>query len=233
MIGNDWDNVLKNIYDGEYFRPLLLKVQNEYKNKVIFPPKHEVYNAFWLTPFANVKVVIVGQDPYHGVGEAHGLSFSVRDGVKLPPSLKNIYKELYDDLGVPIRTSGDLSSWAKQGVLMLNSTLTVEKDNANSHSNIGWQQFTDDVIRLIDNNKRDVVFILWGNYARSKKALIKNNFIIESAHPSPFSAYNGFFGSKPFSKCNNYLKSKGLEEIKWWIVELFTFLKNILTNICL
>lgn len=215
MIGNDWDNVLKNIYDGEYFRPLLLKVQNEYKNKVIFPPKHEVFNAFRLTPFANVKVVIVGQDPYHGVGEAHGLSFSVRDGVKLPPSLKNIYKELYDDLGVPIRNSGDLSSWAKQGVLMLNSTLTVEKDNANSHSNIGWQQFTDDVIRLIDNNKRDVVFILWGNYARSKKALIKNNFIIESAHPSPFSAYNGFFGSKPFSKCNNYLKSKGLKEIKW------------------
>ena len=215
MIGNDWDNVLKNIYDGEYFRPLLLKVQNEYKNKVIFPPKHEVFNAFRLTPFANVKVVIVGQDPYHGEGEAHGLSFSVRDGVKLPPSLKNIYKELYDDLGVPIRTSGDLSSWAKQGVLMLNSTLTVEKDKANSHSNIGWQQFTDDVIRLIDNNKRDVVFILWGNYARSKKALIKNNFIIESAHPSPFSAYNGFFGSKPFSKCNNYLKSKGLEEIKW------------------
>ena len=215
MIGNDWDNVLKNIYDGEYFRPLLLKVQNEYNNKVIFPPKHEVFNAFRLTPFANVKVVIVGQDPYHGVGEAHGLSFSVRDGVKLPPSLKNIYKELYDDLGVPIKNSGDLSSWAKQGVLMLNSTLTVEKDNANSHSSIGWQQFTDDVIRLIDNNKRDVVFILWGNYARSKKALIKNNFIIESAHPSPFSAYNGFFGSKPFSKCNNYLKSKGLKEIKW------------------
>ena len=215
MIGNDWDKVLKNIYDGEYFKLLLLRVQNEYKNKVIFPPKHEVFNAFRLTPFANVKVVIVGQDPYHGVGEANGLSFSVKDGVKLPPSLKNIYKELYDDLGVPIRTSGDLSSWARQGVLMLNSTLTVEKDNANSHSNIGWQQFTDDVIRLIDNNKRDVVFILWGNYARSKKALIKNNYIIESAHPSPFSAYNGFFGSKPFSKCNNYLKSKGLEEIKW------------------
>mgnify|MGYP004538262631 FL=1 len=215
MIGNDWDIVLKNIYDGEYFRPLLLRIQNEYKNKIIFPPKHEVFNAFKLTPFANVKVVIVGQDPYHGVGEAHGLSFSVRDGIKLPPSLKNIYKELYDDLGVPIRTSGDLSSWAKQGVLLLNSTLTVEKDNANSHSNIGWQQFTDDVIRLIDNNKNDVVFILWGNYARSKKRFIKNNFIIESAHPSPLSAYNGFFGSKPFSKCNNYLKSKGLEEIKW------------------
>lgn len=215
MIGNDWDIVLKNIYDGEYFGPLLLRVQNEYNNKIIFPPKNEIFNAFKLTPFANVKVVIMGQDPYHGVGEAHGLSFSVRDEVKLPPSLKNIYKELYDDLGVPIKTSGDLSSWAKQGVLMLNSTLTVEKDNANSHRNIGWQQFTDDVIRLIDKNKKDVVFILWGNYARSKKTIIKNNYIIESAHPSPFSAYNGFFGSKPFSKCNNYLKSKGLKEIEW------------------
>lgn len=215
MVGNDWDNELKIIWDSPNFHKFWDIIMHEYATKDIFPAKENIFNALKLTPYSKVKVVIVGQDPYHGVGEAHGLSFSVRDGVKLPPSLKNIYKELYDDLGVPIRTSGDLSSWAKQGVLMLNSTLTVEKDNANSHSNIGWQQFTDDVIRLIDNNKRDVVFILWGNYARSKKALIKNNFIIESAHPSPFSAYNGFFGSKPFSKCNNYLKSKGLEEIKW------------------
>ena len=174
-----------------------------------------MFNALRLTPFKNVKVVIVGQDPYHGEGEAHGLSFSVRDGVRIPPSLKNIYKELYDDLGVPIRNTGDLTCWAKQGVLLLNSTLTVVKDTPNSHSNIGWQQFTDDVISLIDENKRDVVFILWGSYARSKKALIKNNYIIESAHPSPFSARNGFFGSKPFSRTNEYLKSKGLEEIKW------------------
>ena len=215
MIGNDWDNILKDIYNEEYFKELMLKVNDEYSNKIIYPPKNEVFNAFKLTPFTSVKVVIVGQDPYHGEGEAHGLSFSVRDGIKLPPSLRNIYKELNDDLGVPIKTSGDLSSWAKQGVLMLNSSLTVEKDNANSHSKIGWQQFTDDIIKLIDNKKKDVVFILWGNYARSKKKLIKNNYIIESAHPSPFSAYNGFFGSKPFSKCNNYLKSKGLKEIDW------------------
>lgn len=215
MIGNDWDDILKDIYNEEYFKKLMLKVNSEYENKVIYPPKKEIFNAFKLTPFKDVLVVIVGQDPYHGEGEAHGLSFSVRDGIKLPPSLKNIYKELNNDLGVPIKTSGDLSSWAKQGVLMLNSSLTVEKDNANSHSKIGWQQFTDDVIRIIDNNKRNVVFILWGNYARSKKKLIKNNYIIESAHPSPFSAYNGFFGSKPFSKCNNYLKSNGLKEIEW------------------
>lgn len=215
MIGNDWDNILKDIYNEEYFKELMLKVNDEYSNKIIYPPKNEVFNAFKLTPFTSVKVVIVGQDPYHGEGEAHGLSFSVRYGIKLPPSLKNIYKELNDDLGVPIKTSGDLSSWARQGVLMLNSSLTVEKDNANSHSKIGWQQFTDDIIKLIDNKKKDVVFILWGNYARSKKELIKNNYIIESAHPSPFSAYNGFFGSKPFSKCNNYLKSKGLKEIDW------------------
>lgn len=215
MIGNDWDDILKDLYNEEYFKKLMLKVNSEYENKVIYPPKNEMFNAFKLTPFKDVLVVIVGQDPYHGEGEAHGLSFSVRDGIKLPPSLKNIYKELNNDLGVPIKTSGDLSSWAKQGVLMLNSSLTVEKDNANSHSKIGWQQFTDDVIRIIDNNKTNVVFILWGNYARNKKELIKNNYIIESAHPSPFSAYNGFFGSKPFSKCNNYLKSKDLKEINW------------------
>ena len=209
MIGNDWDNVLTPIYNGDYFEPLLKSVHT------VYPNKKEVFNALRLTPFKDVKVVIVGQDPYHGEGEAHGLSFSVRDGVRIPPSLKNIYKELYDDLGVPIRNTGDLTCWAKQGVLLLNSTLTVVKDTPNSHSNIGWQQFTDDVISLIDENKRDVVFILWGNYARSKKALIKNNYIIESAHPSPFSARNGFFGSKPFSRTNEYLKSKGLEEIKW------------------
>lgn len=215
MIGNDWDEILSSIYKGEYFEKLLKHVQEEYNIHTVYPSKKEVFNAFRLTPFKNIKVVIVGQDPYHGEGEAHGLSFSVRDGIKLPPSLKNIYKELYDDLGVPIRENGDLTSWAKQGVLLLNSTLTVVKDTPNSHSNIGWQKFTDDVISLIDKEKRNVVFILWGNYARSKKVLIKNNYIIESAHPSPFSARNGFFGSKPFSKTNNYLKEKEIEEIKW------------------
>lgn len=215
MIGNDWDEILSSIYHGEYFEDLLKHVQNEYNIHTVYPDKKEVFNAFRLTTFANLKVVIVGQDPYHGDGEAHGLSFSVRDGVKLPPSLKNIYKELNDDLGIPIKTTGDLSNWAKQGVLLLNSTLTVIKDTPNSHSNIGWQQFTDDVISLIDDKKRNVVFILWGNYARSKKSLIKNNYIIESAHPSPFSARNGFFGSKPFSKTNKYLKENEVEEIKW------------------
>ena len=215
MIGNDWDIYLEEEYNKDYFKKLIDFVNKEYKEKTIYPPKNEMFNALRHTPYKDVKVVILGQDPYHGEGEAHGLSFSVRDGVRIPPSLKNIYKELYDDLGVPIRNTGDLTCWAKQGVLLLNSTLTVVKDTPNSHSNIGWQQFTDDVISLIDENKRDVVFILWGNYARSKKALIKNNYIIESAHPSPFSARNGFFGSKPFSRTNAYLKSKGLEEIKW------------------
>ena len=215
MVNNKWDLILDEEYHQDYFKKIVAFINKIYKEKDIFPPKPNILRALSLTDYDDVKVVILGQDPYHGVGEANGLSFSVNKGVRIPPSLRNIYKELYDDLGITPPNHGDLTSWAKEGVLLLNSVLTVEKDKANSHSNIGWQQFTDDVIRLIDNNKRDVVFILWGNYARSKKALIKNNFIIESAHPSPFSAYNGFFGSKPFSKCNNYLKSKGLEEIKW------------------
>lgn len=216
MIGNDWDNVLKNIYDGEYFRPLLLKVQNEYKNKVIFPPKHEIFNAFRLTPFANVKVVIVGQDPYHGVGEAHGLSFSVLCK-KLPPSLQNIYKEMFEDLGIIPSTSGNLTCWANEGVLLLNSVLTVQKDSPASHKNLGWQYFTDEIIRRIEQKDEVVVYILWGNFARGKKELITNpkHFVIESAHPSPFSARNGFFGSKPFSKCNKILKDNGIEPINW------------------
>ena len=203
MIGNDWDTMLAPIYKGDYFEDLLRRVQHEYSIHTVYPGKKEVFNALKLTPFKDIKVVIVGQDPYHGEGEAHGLSFSVRDGVKLPPSLKNIYKDKFNGFITP------------EQILLLNSTLTVVKDTPNSHSNIGWQQFTDDVISLIDKNRNDVVFILWGNYARSKKALIKNNYIIESAHPSPFSARNGFFGSKPFSKTNAYLKSKGVEEIKW------------------
>lgn len=215
MIGNDWDQELSVIWNSPNFNKFYKGVLNLYDKETIYPPREDIFNALKLTPYKDVKVVIVGQDPYHGEGEAMGLSFSVHKDIKIPPSLKNIYKELYDDLGVPIRTTGDLSHWAEQGVLLLNSTLTVVKDTPNSHSNIGWQQFTDDVISLIDKNRNDVVFILWGNYARSKKALIKNNYIIESAHPSPFSARNGFFGSKPFSKTNAYLKSKGLEEIKW------------------
>lgn len=216
MIGNDWDDVLSDIYNKDYFKILIDKVNKEYEDKIIYPSKDDLFNAFKLTSFNDVKVVIVGQDPYHGEGEAHGLSFSVRDGIKIPPSLKNIYKELYDDLGVPIRDSGNLDGWARQGVLLLNSTLTVEKDKPNSHSKIGWQEFTDEVIKVIDKNKSNVVFLLWGNYARSKKKLIKNNYIIESSHPSPFSARNGFFGSKPFSRTNEYLMKMGIKEINWW-----------------
>ena len=219
MIGNDWDNVLKNIYDGEYFRPLLLKVQNEYKNKVIFPPKHEVFNAFRLTPFANVKVVIVGQDPYHGVGEANGLAFSVNDGIKLPPSLQNIYKELNSDLNIPISTKGDLTCWAKEGVLLLNTVLTVEKDRPASHKNLGWENFTDAIIKKINEKDTPVVFILWGNFAKSKKNLITNpkHLIIESSHPSPFSCNYGFFGSRPFSRTNKFLRENNIKEIDFTV----------------
>lgn len=215
MIGNDWDNILEDVYNKEYFKTLINKINKEYEDKIIYPKKENIFNAFKLTTFKNTKVIIIGQDPYHGEGEAHGLSFSVQDGIKIPPSLKNIYKELNEDLGIPIRNSGNLESWAKQGVLLLNSTLTVEKDKPNSHNKIGWQQFTNDVIKIIDNNKTNVVFILWGNYAKSKKELIKNNYVIESPHPSPFSARTGFFGSKPFSKTNKYLIEKGLKEIEW------------------
>ena len=170
-----------------------------------------------MTSFENVKVVIMGQDPYHGEGEAHGLSFSVQDNVKIPPSLQNIYKELYSDLGIPPKNTGNLTGWAKEGVLLLNSTLTVEKDKANSHQGVGWQYFTDYVIKVLNLSEKPIVFILWGNFARSKKVLITNpkHLILESPHPSPFSAYNGFFGSKPFSKTNDFLIKNNIKPIDW------------------
>lgn len=219
MIGNSWDEVLKVIWESNGFRKFMDMVNHEYEINTVFPPKNLIFNALKLTPYENVKVVIVGQDPYHGDGEAHGLSFSVRKGVKLPPSLKNIYKEMYDDLGISGADTGDLSCWAKEGVLLLNSTLTVLKDSPNSHSKIGWDRFTDYVIKVLNEKNDPVVFILWGNFARGKKSLItnKNHLIIESPHPSPFSARNGFFGSKPFSKCNDFLASKGIEPVDWQI----------------
>ena len=215
-IGNDWDIVLKDIFESEDFRNLIIKVNERYKNKTCFPMKKEVFNAIKLTPYKNVKVVIVGQDPYHGVGEAHGLSFSVLCK-KLPPSLQNIYKELYDDLGIKPSTSGNLTCWAREGVLLLNSVLTVEMDKPASHKDLGWQDFTDEIIRRLEKKDDCIVYILWGNFARSKKDLITNpnHYVIESAHPSPFSARYGFFGSKPFSRCNQYLKENGLKEIDW------------------
>ena len=217
MIGNKWDDALKVIWNSEGFHKFYNMIMELYNKKTIFPAKDNIFNALKMTDFNNVKVVIVGQDPYHGEGEAHGLSFSVQKGVKLPPSLKNIYKELNDDLGIPPKEYGDLSGWARQGVLLLNSVLTVEKDKASSHKDLGWELFTDYVIKVLNQKEEPIVFILWGNFARSKKSLITNpkHLIIESAHPSPFSAYNGFFGSKPFSKTNNFLIKNKKEPIDW------------------
>ncbi len=219
MIGNDWDDVLKEEFDQPYFNELIEFVKKEYKEKTIYPKQNEIFNAFRYTPYQEVKVVILGQDPYHGVGQAHGLSFSVREHVPKPPSLVNIFKELKDDLGYPIPSTGNLIPWTEQGVLLLNSVLTVEKDKAASHSNHGWERFTDKVISLVNEKKTPVVFILWGSYARSKKSLITNplHLIIESTHPSPFSAYNGFFGSHPFSKTNQFLQKNNLNPIDWQI----------------
>ena len=217
MIGNDWDNELSTVFNGEGFKKFYHIVEHEYATKTIFPPKNYIFNALKLTSYKDVKVVIVGQDPYHGVNEAHGLSFSVQKGVKVPPSLKNIYKELYDDLGVKPCDNGDLTRWAKQGVLLLNSVLTVEKDKPASHKNLGWERLTDYIIKLLDNKEDPVVFILWGNFAKSKSSLITNpkHLVITSPHPSPFSARYGFFGSKPFSKTNDFLKKNHLEPINW------------------
>ena len=217
MIGNDWDNELRVIWDSPNFNKFYNNILNMYKNDIIYPPKDLIFNALKLTPYKDVKVVIVGQDPYHGEGEAHGLSFSVQKGIKLPPSLRNIYKELYDDLGIEPVIDGDLTKWAKEGVLLLNATLTVKKDTPNSHSKIGWEPFTDYVIKTLNNKSKPIVFILWGNFAKSKKKFITNpkHLVIESAHPSPFSANYGFFGSKPFSKTNAFLKKNNIKEIDW------------------
>ena len=219
MIGNDWDQILSNEFKKEYFINLINKVRDEYKKKTVFPRKDQVFNAFRYTPYKDLNVVILGQDPYHGVGEAEGLSFSVPLDIKKPPSLVNIFKELNDDLGVPIPNHGSLHSWAKQGVLLLNATLTVIKDLAGSHQGLGWETFTDNVIKIINEKETPVVFILWGRYARSKKKLITNplHYVIESAHPSPLSAYNGFFGSHPFSKANNFLIKNKIKPIDWKI----------------
>lgn len=190
---------------------------HEYEIKEIYPPKDYIFNALKLTSYENTKVVIVGQDPYHGKGEAHGLSFSVQKGVRVPPSLQNIYKELNDDLKIPPKDNGDLTEWAKQGVLLLNAVLTVEKDKAASHRNLGWEPMTDYIIKLLNLKNKPVVFILWGNFAKEKAKLITNHqhYIIMSPHPSPFSAYSGFFGSKPFSKTNEFLIKNGLVPIDW------------------
>ena len=189
LIGNGWDNILNEEYQKDYFKKIVLYINKAYKERPIFPPKNYILRALSLTDYNDVKVVILGQDPYHGVGEANGLAFSVNDGIKLPPSLQNIYKELNSDLNIPISTKGDLTCWAKEGVLLLNTVLTVEKDKPASHKNLGWENFTDAIIKKINEKDTPVVFILWGNFAKSKKNLITNpkHLIIESSHPSPFS----------------------------------------------
>jgi len=220
-IGNSWDEKLKVIWESEGFQNFMQMIDHEYLMNTIFPPRGAVFNALKLTPYENVKVVIMGQDPYHGEGEAHGLSFSVQKGVKVPPSLKNIYQELYSDLGVPIRNDGDLTGWAKEGVLLLNAVLTVQKDKPASHRNLGWERLTDYIIRVINEREEPVVFILWGNFAKEKMKYITNpnHYVITSPHPSPFSARNGFFGSHPFSKCNSFLESKGIKPVDWGRIE--------------
>ena len=217
MIGNTWDNLLKEEVNKDYFKTLINYINEEYKEKTIYPKKTEVFNAFKYTDYTNVKVVILGQDPYHGPNQAEGLSFSVSNEVIKPPSLKNIFKELESDLGIPFPEHNSLKPWAKEGVLLLNAVLTVEEHKPASHANKGWETFTDEIIKILNKKEEPVVFILWGNYAREKKAYITNpiHYVIESPHPSPFSARNGFFGSKPFSKTNEFLKSKGIKEINW------------------
>lgn len=216
MINKNWDIVLKEEFSKQYFRQLGVFVKNEYKEKIIYPQYKDVFNALRYTDFDEVKVVILGQDPYHGTNEAHGLSFSVHEGVRMPPSLRNIFKELQNDVNVT-RTQTDLTDWAKQGVLLLNSIMTVVKDSPLSHKEKGWEIFTDTVIEKLGMREEPIVFIFWGSYARSKKELIKNknHLIIESVHPSPLSASRGFFGSKPFSKTNEFLEKNNIKKIEW------------------
>jgi uracil-DNA glycosylase len=215
MINNDWDEVLSSVWNSPGFKKFMSIIDKKYSETTCFPEYNEIFNALKLTPYSKVKVVILGQDPYHGTGEAHGLSFSVKDDIKKPPSLKNIFKELHDDLGYPEPKSGNLEKWAKEGVLLLNSVLTVEKDKAASHKDLGWEILTDHIIKLLNMKETPIVFILWGNFAKKKKVYITNkkHLIIESPHPSPFSAYTGFFGSKPFSKTNNFLIKNNIEPI--------------------
>ena len=215
MINNDWDEVLSSVWNSPVYKKFMSIIDKKYSETTCFPEYNDIFNALKLTPYSKVKVVILGQDPYHGTGEAHGLSFSVKDDIKKPPSLKNIFKELHDDLGYPEPKSGNLEKWAKEGVLLLNSVLTVEKDKAASHKDLGWEILTDHIIKLLNMKETPIVFILWGNFAKKKKVYITNkkHLIIESPHPSPFSAYTGFFGSKPFSKTNNFLIKNNIEPI--------------------
>ena len=214
---SSWRNRLSSEFEKDYYKNLLLFLREEEKTNTIFPPKLERFNAYNTTPFENVKVVILGQDPYHGTGQAHGLSFSVKAAQALPPSLKNIYKELVDDMGCNMPTEGNLTSWAKQGVFLLNAVLSVQASLAGSHQKKGWESFTDATIKLLSDEREHLVFILWGKSAQSKEKLIDSSkhLVLKAPHPSPLSSYRGFFGSKPFSKSNAYLESNGITPIEW------------------
>lgn len=221
IIEDSWKRVLNSEFDKDYFIKLSDFIRNEYLEKTIYPKSKDIFRAFDLCPFDDVKVVIIGQDPYHGVGQANGLCFAVSQGIDLPPSLRNIYKEISDDMNIPIKelyaNGGDLSRWAKQGVLLLNATLTVQANIAGSHQKKGWEEFTDQVIKRLSKEKDNIVFLLWGNYAKKKGEVIDRDkhFILTAQHPSPFSAYNGFFGCKHFSKTNEYLLKIGRKAIDW------------------
>lgn len=216
-LGHDWDCLLYNLFHSDRYRAIREFLKKEYATQTVYPSMYDIYNAFKLTPYSEVKVVILGQDPYHEPGQAHGLAFSVKKGNKLPPSLVNIYKELEYDLMIPPAKTGDLTKWAKQGVLLLNTTLTVRRGMPNSHKDCGWTWFTDEVIKILNLRDRPIVFILWGSNARSKKPLIYSpkHLVIESAHPSPLSCHNGFFGSQPFSRANDFLEKSGQTPIDW------------------
>lgn len=218
-IQNDWLLALKEEFGKPYYAKLHKKVLEEYRTHLIFPPADDIFNAFHLTPLKNVKVVILGQDPYHNHNQAHGLCFSVKPEVEIPPSLVNIYKELHDDLGCAIPNHGYLTKWADQGVLMLNTVLTVRAHQANSHHGIGWEEFTDAAIRAVNAQDRPIVYMLWGRPAQMKKSMLTNpkHLILEAPHPSPLSAYRGFFGSRPFSKANDFLAANGAEPVDWQI----------------
>ncbi|MBQ5430177.1 MAG: uracil-DNA glycosylase [Lachnospiraceae bacterium] len=222
-IDGDWLDALREEFGKPYYRNLYETVKQEYHNGTVFPPADDIFNAMHYTTLSDVKVVIIGQDPYHEVGQAHGLAFSVQPGVKTPPSLQNIYKELSDDLGLSIPDNGCLTKWAKQGVLLLNTVLTVRAHQANSHAGIGWETFTDAVIRAVEAQDRPVVFLLWGSHAGKKASMIHNpkHLVLKAPHPSPLSAYRGFFGCKHFSTCNAFLEEQGVSPIDWQIESMY------------
>ena len=222
FIGNDWDKLLASEWEKAYYQNLRKQLIEEYKNYTIYPDMFDIFNSLKSVSYEDCKVLILGQDPYHGPGQAHGYAFSVKKGVRTPPSLQNIYKEMHEDIGTYIPNNGYLKKWADQGVLLLNTSLTVRKGQANSHEKLGWEILTDRIIKLLNSRQKPIVFILWGRNAQSKEPFITNpkHLIIKSPHPSPFSASRGFFGSKPFSKTNNFLKSVGQETIDWQIENL-------------